>query len=74
MGEQVTAGKWSDLGDERVGVNGAVMATTEGIGWCAWFTDDPMDDSDPDARGPETGQAGRDAADAALRAAGVVLL
>jgi len=52
---------------------GLSLAAVGPTGWTAWFTD-ATGYLWPDASGPETGQAGRDAADAALRAAGVVLL
>lgn len=49
----------------RVGSKEAIYVTSSG-----WFLHDPVDDT-LIAHGHETGQAGRDAADAALRAMGV---
>jgi hypothetical protein len=74
MGERetVTAGAWKYLPGEaeRTYTGGALASVCGDDGWVAFGPDSiPLGVS---VR--ETGQAGRDAADAALRAAGVVLL
>lgn len=75
MGERqtVTVCAWFDAPDdeaERVYLHSMTLGGF--VAECGWVAFDAR--CIPFATGPETGQAGRDAADAALRAAGVVLL
>jgi hypothetical protein len=69
MGEQVTAGPWEHRSGEhvRMDAHGFWIALVSPTGWSV-VLNGRLHGRD------ETGQAGRDAADAALRAAGVVLL
>ena len=71
--ETMTVGAWFDApDDEAKRVYSHSMTLGGWVGEWGWVALDAR--CIPVATGPETGQAGRDAADAALRAAGVVLL